>query len=49
MTMRVHIEFHLPCSPDLAWNEVVRSSLLQEVSRPLVRFSPQGDATLPDL
>jgi hypothetical protein len=48
LTKRVHLEIELPCSSGDAWQQVVRSDMLKEVSRPLIRFSEIGGHTLPD-
>lgn len=45
--MRVFIESVLPCAAELAWAEVQKSALLQEVAHPLVSFSTPNGEQLP--
>ena len=47
MSMRVHVETLLPCSPHAAWQEVQRCALLEEVSRPVVTYAAACDSFIP--
>jgi hypothetical protein len=46
--MEVYVQSVLPCSPDAAWAEVQKSSLLIEVARPLVSIRPAGASAFPE-
>ncbi len=46
--MKIKIQTTLNCSPDAAWREVKKVSLLQYVARPLVAFSPVYPTAFPE-
>ena len=48
MFLRVHLETELPCSADVAWQQVLRSDLLKDVSWPLICFSELAGEPLPE-
>lgn len=46
--MRVYVETVLDCPPEQVWDEVQRSALLLEVTRPLVRIVPIDAPLFPE-
>jgi hypothetical protein len=46
--MEVYVESVLQCSPEAAWTEVQKSSLLLEVARPIVTIQASGSPRLPE-
>ena len=45
--MKLHVQTTLPCSPEAAWQEVKKPSLLMHVASPIVTFKPVSPPTLP--
>lgn len=45
--MKFHLQTTLPCSPEAAWQEVKKPSLLMHVASPIVTFKPVEPPTLP--
>ena len=43
--MKIKLQSKLDCTPEAAWAEVKKVSLLQHVARPIVTFSPLAPAT----
>jgi hypothetical protein len=46
-SVRVHVESILPCAAQRAWEEVQRSALLVEITRPLMTFRPVEPPAFP--
>jgi hypothetical protein len=46
--MKVCVASVLSCPPEKVWDEVQKSALLLEISRPLVRLVPVHPPQLPD-
>ena len=45
--MKIKLQSQLNCSPETAWEEVKKVSLLQHVASPLVTFFPEDPAVFP--
>ena len=46
--MKLRVQTTLPCSPEAAWREVKKPSLLLKVAAPVVTFRPIDPPTFPD-
>ena len=45
--MKLHLQTTLLCSPEAAWQEVKKPSLLMHVANPIVTFRPVSPTTFP--